>query len=116
MRTGLSYVQQLNGENGDCPCVVLSSRMACVWGRVRRVSFQLGRRAEQCQDSKRWESSEGLQPILAESSPEMESDGALLPAFPVVLASVQSRVIPTWPLDLLVFPLYWESSNLIQAW
>lgn len=81
----------------------------------RRLRFQLGRRAEQCQDSRRWESSERLKLILAEHNSEMESDGAFLSVFPVVLASVQSRVIPRCPLDLLVFPLCWKSSILVVS-
>ena len=80
--------------------MVLSGNKACVGGRGRRLNFQLGSRAEKCQDSKGWESSEGLQLILVEHSSEMESDRALLSAFPVVLASVQNRVIPRCPLYL----------------
>lgn len=51
-----------------------------------------------------------------EHSSEMESDGVLLSAFPVVPASVPGKVIPRYLLDLLVFPLCWESSVLVQAW
>lgn len=46
----------------------------------------------------------------------VSSDGTLLSAFPVVVVSVQSRIIPRCPPGMLVFPLCGKSCILGQAW